>query len=96
MPETEKRDAGEVVPIPTLPFGRMMNEVWVEEPTTNWFASPARGLIASLPHGVEVPMPTRSVESARKDCVLSFCQPCQRRSDFASAGRSNIASVLNA
>jgi hypothetical protein len=27
---------------------------------------------------------------------LKIGSPCQRRSDFASAGRSNIASVLNA
>ena len=37
--------------------------------------TPAGASIESLAQGVEVPMPTLSVLSARKDWVPSFCQP---------------------
>jgi len=50
------------VPIPTLPDGLITKLVAVEDPTTNWFASPATGFTANLAHGVDDPTPTNLFE----------------------------------
>ena len=60
--------------MPTLPLELTRKWVAVVEPMAKELL-PAVASMESFAHGVEVPMPTLSVLSARKDCVPSLCQP---------------------
>ena len=67
VPFTVKRAPGFVVPTPTLPALVIMNDVALEEPTTNWFdAPPAVGFTESVAHGEVVQTPTLPPVLARR------------------------------
>ena len=70
LPVTERAVAGEVVPIPTLPFLSTMNAVDVAdavevETTKTGMVPPETPAIDSLAQGVLVPMPTLPVSRLR-------------------------------